>query len=222
MLLAAISSLRMQSQQSNIASCRPSQACPSYLLKSFTNKGGRWRCGQVPCTRSLRPRSALGRQRPIQVAVSEHASAELHPGPTDTRGERQCTLSEPWMSDLYYFGSKSSQQDLCQILTSFGAPTLYLWISIPFTSIANRGKPFASAGDMTALYGLAGCFSRNAYRDVHIRQSMLIPVPARPVRCQAHKNAEHPQKPDARGIFEMSPPCCEATLLDARCALSGM
>ena len=70
---------------------------------------------------------------------------------------------------------------------------------------------------MAALPGSAGCFSRNAHWDVHLRQSVQTPLQSRLVRCQAQRNAEPPQKADARGIFEMSPPCCEATLLDARC-----
>ena len=69
---------------------------------------------------------------------------------------------------------------------------------------------------MSAVTGIAGCFTRNAHSDLHPRQSLLSAGPARKIRCHAYKNAEVPHKPDARGIFEMSPPCCEATLLDAR------
>ena len=75
---------------------------------------------------------------------------------------------------------------------------------------------------MSACTNVTGCFSRNAHRDIHIRQIVHAHAPARIVRCQAHSNAEPPHKADARGIFELCPPCCEATLLDARCLLSGL
>lgn len=83
-----------------------------------------------------------------------------------------------------------------------------------------REKPFALQDSMSAVPGFSGCcFNRNAREwHVHIRQSMQTSLQSRFVRCQAQRNAEPPQKSDARGIFEMSPPCCEATLLDARSA----